>query len=166
MKLVFDTESNGFVEEATCIHCIVDIEVESKHISQYTSANSDICRGIQRLAQATELVGHNIISHDIPLIHKLYPDVVFNPDLLIFDTMIFSQLLTPERQGGHSLENFGKIFNRHKPQHEDWSQFSPEMLHRCVEDTEINLLTYNYLLKEAWEDVQGIPYSDIWMSLI
>lgn len=60
--------------------------------------------------------------------------------------MVVSRLLCTERMA-HSVESYGKQFNRWKPEHEDWSQFSPEMLHRCTEDTEIQLLIWRYLNK-------------------
>ena len=40
------------------------------------------------------------------------------------------------------------MFGVPKPKHEDWSKFSPEMLHRCREDVKINVLVYEALLKE------------------
>jgi hypothetical protein len=36
-----------------------------------------------------------------------------------------------------------------KQAHDDWTQFSPEMLSRCVTDTQINKTLFNYLKKEC-----------------
>ena len=60
---------------------------------------------------------------------------------VIRDTLCMSKLFDPERPS-HSLDSYGKQFNRFKPVHEDWSRYSPEMLHRCTEDVEINSMLY------------------------
>jgi len=105
------------------------------------------------------LICHNEIDYDLRLIKKLYP--TFKPNSLFLDTYLLSQLLQPDRAGGHSLQSYGERFGRAKPEHEDWSRFTQEMLHRCAEDVEINHLTYTYLMDEAYEPVQGIPYKEI-----
>ena len=92
------------------------------------------------------------------LIKKLYPE--FHTKALRTDTMLLSQLLQPDRAGGHSLEAAGERDGRSKPEHEDWSRFSPEMLHRCSEDVEINHLLYNELQEEAYEPIQGLAYKE------
>ena len=159
MRLVFDVESNGLYEDATQIWCIVTKDIDStvsKSISFYGKSLKD---GIAYLQEADELIGHNIIDYDLRLIKKLCPD--FKPKGLIFDTMILSQLLNPDRKGGHSLGQYGEEQGIKKPEHEDWSRFSPEMLHRCTQDVEINHKVYDYLMKESYEPVEGIPYAEI-----
>jgi hypothetical protein len=73
------------------------------------------------------------------------------------DTLILSRLLSPDRKSPpgwkgkpapHSVEAWGMRFGRPKPGHEDWSKFSPEMLHRCTEDTLITEMILYELLKE------------------
>ena len=44
-------------------------------------------RAINYLAQADQIVGHNIINHDIPVIRKLYP--FFEPEGEIIDTLFY-----------------------------------------------------------------------------
>jgi hypothetical protein len=53
--------------------------------------------------------------------------------------------------GAHGLENWGYEVGRGKPDHEDWSTFSKEMLHRCSEDVSINKLAYDKM-EEEWGD--------------
>jgi len=163
MKLVFDIEANGFYEEADTIWCIVakDIDTGYMYIFDDSSQFKSVRHGISVIEDADELIGNNIIDYDLRLIKKIFPD--FKPKGLITDTMILSQILQPDRAGGHSLEAAGERMGRSKPEHEDWSQFSPEMLHRCSEDVEINELFYKELLNEAYEDVQGIPYERIFL---
>lgn len=160
MKFVYDIEANGFYEEADTIWCIVTKELDDGHVRTHRSdwAGSIEC-GIKMLEQAELLICHNEIDYDLRLIKKLYP--TFKPNSLILDTYLLSQLLQPDRAGGHSLQSYGERFGRAKPEHEDWSRFTQEMLHRCAEDVEINHLTYTYLMDEAYEPVQGIPYKEI-----
>lgn len=167
MRLVFDIEANGFYEEADTIWCIVCKDIDTGRIvtcSVNYPENQSVEYGIGFLQSADELICHNEIDYDLRLIKKLYPS--FNPKGKIIDTMIISQLLRPDRAGGHSLEAWGERFGRKKPEHEDWTQFSPEMLHRCTEDVEINHLTYNALTEEAYEPIQGIPYNEIFADSI
>ena len=76
----------------------------------------------------------------------------------IVDTLVLSQLLLPElkvpegwvgKPKPHSVEAWGMRFRKHKPEHEDWSRFSPEMLFRCEQDVLIQEMILDYLEKEA-----------------
>jgi DNA polymerase I len=151
-KIIFDSESDGFVDDATQLWCLVTIEEASGVIRKFFDTTLET--GLRFLQEAEVIVGHNILKHDIPLFQKLYP--WFKPKGTQLDTLILSQLLYPDRVGGHSIEAWGERFNRKKPQHEDWSKFTPEMLHRCVEDTEINKLVLRQLQKDARQMVDGV----------
>lgn len=143
--IVYDTESNGLLDEATCIHCAV---VRSND-KVFTYDPDSIPRFISCLADYSDdgiIVCHNQVGHDLPLLEKLYGYVHKGK---ILDTLVLSRLLNPERQGRHSIEAWGNRFGVPKPEHEDWSTYSPEMLHRCKEDTKINQMVLNYLLQEA-----------------
>ena len=144
-KLVFDIEGNGFYDEITNIWCIATKDIDTGEVKQYYGER--IVDGVASLTTADMLIGHNIIAYDIPVLKKLgYIPELFSVKL--WDTFLMSSLLNPDRRGGHGLEAWGKRFKRYKPAHEDWSQFSNEMLHRCTEDVEINYLTYLELLEE------------------
>ena len=171
--IVFDLEANGlyeghrdktgeWVNPADTIWCIVIKDVITKEVNQYYEKT--LPHGIAALHEADVLIGHNIINYDLQLLKKLYP--LFNPKGLIMDTLILSQLLNPDRVGGHSLAHYGECLGIKKPEHEDWSQFSPEMLHRCTEDVHINHKVYDLLMEEAYEPVEGIKYSEISPDLL
>jgi len=159
MRLVFDLEANGLYDDKI-----------NKDGSVSTAATTIWCKyygdtlsvGLDELMKANELIGHNIIDYDLRLIKKLYPS--FKPKALILDTLILSQLLNPDRKGGHSLGQYGEELGIKKPEHEDWSKFSPEMLHRCTEDVEINHKVYDKLMSEAYEDVRGLEYHKIFTN--
>ena len=166
MRLVFDIEADGFYHEATQIWCIVAKDIDTGRVYEFDDMQSNRRKsfGVQLLEEADELIGHNIIDYDLRLIKKLYPK--FCPSGKILDTMILSQLLYPERKGGHSLEAFGEKYGILKPVHEDWSRYTPEMLHRCKEDVKINIRVYEELISEAYEDIQGYDYKEIFTGSV
>jgi len=170
-RVVFDTEANGFLEEADRMWCICLRYVGSR--LGMDVGPDQITQGLDELYQADELIGHNIIGYDLPLMEKLYGWKP-NPKTKITDTVILSRLLRSDRplpsgcpggMGPHSLGAWGYRVGRGKPDHTDWSQFSPEMLHRCAEDVEINVLVLAALEAEAsanknidWRRASGIEH--------
>lgn len=154
MKIyVFDLEANGFLEEATKIHCAVFKELGTNSIYKFTPKTIKDLPAF--MDKADVLIGHNSIGYDFPLIKKLlgyeYPGKKV-------DTLVMSRLLNPKRQSPtlcpnkkapHSVEAWGYRVGRGKPEHNDWEVYTEAMLHRCTEDTEIQELIYKELLKEA-----------------
>ena len=153
---IFDTESNGFLDVATEVHCAVIRDRGGVH--RYPP--NDVGIFIDALANGgsdTIIVCHNLIEHDLPLLEKIHG---YKHRGKVLDTLVMSRLLNPERMGGHGLEAWGERLGRAKPDHEQWDHYSPEMLFRCTEDVEINYLTYQYLMKEAGldeEDLASLP---------
>jgi DNA polymerase III epsilon subunit-like protein len=146
MELVFDIEANGFLFEADTIWCIVAID---EHDKVYSFRPDQIKEGIKFLQSADKLIGHNIIGYDIPLIKKLYDINLYDTDKVL-DTLTISRLSNPVREGGHSIEKWGyRLGGVQKQVHEDWTQFSEEMLTRCIKDVKINKKLFNYLKKEC-----------------
>jgi len=146
MRLVFDIEADGLYREATRMWCIVTKDIDTGELKEYKP--DEILTGIAALNAADLLIGHNIINFDVPLIKKLTGTEI---NVELFDTLVVSRLLNPDRRGGHSLDMWGQRVGRKKPEHEDWTQYSEAMLHRCVEDVEINHLLYLRLLEEMNE---------------
>jgi len=152
MRLIFDTEGDGLREECTQLWCIVTKDIDTNEVRQFYGDTLE--DGIHYLATADYLSGHNCIGYDIPVLKRLYN---FEYSGELFDTLVVSRLLNPDRplprgwkgkKRPHSVEAWGMRFGRAKPEHEDWSKFSMDMLHRCTEDVEIQFLIYQELLKE------------------
>lgn len=147
--IVFDLEGDGL--DPSVVWCISAKEVNGELIH---FGPQEIRKGLEYLSTADQLVGHNIIDFDIPVIKKLYDVDLSHIELI--DTLTISRLLWPERpvppgctsKGGHSLDSWGWRVNRYKPEHEDWSHYTPDMARRCNEDVEINELVLFELLKE------------------
>lgn len=152
MKLVVDLESNGLLDKVTEVWCIVAKDIDTKDDIYYFEPHQ-IEAGLEFLSEAKELILHNGIGYDFPVLKKLYN---FEYDGIVTDTLILSRLLNPDRplpkgyvgRASHSVEAWGYRFGHMKPSHEDWSQYSPEMLHRCKSDVLITEKIYYELLKE------------------
>ena len=156
MELVFDVEANGLLcdkpnkekfNEADTLFCLVTVD-ENDNVKKFYGDTLD--KGIEYLTKADKLIGHNISGYDIPLIEKLTGTKLFDANKVV-DTLILSRLFKPVREGGHSLKDWAYRLRLpiQKQEHEDWSQFSPEMLERCRKDVLINKKLFNYLKTEA-----------------
>ncbi len=161
---MFDLETDGLLNDATRIHCLSiywekDDRTETFNDEPYTAnpkdlpmaSNHSITTGIGWLEVADVLIGHNIISFDIPIIKKLYP--WFNPRGTIVDTLLLSRLYHPnlldidknrcwkhmplQLYGRHSLESYGYRLNEYKgnfAKTTDWKEWSQEMQDYCEQD--------------------------------
>jgi len=172
MKLVIDIESNNLLNKALDysnlpyrlkpefkIWCVVVTNKDTKEsVSFYKeSLTKDNLR--KALKGCTELIGHNIIGYDLPILYLYglldynvgYPEqssTVFGTDTLITDTLLWSKLLEPDRFLGHSLKAWGKRLGNAKTEFDDWSQFSQEQLDYCIQDTKVNCDVYDALVLE------------------
>lgn len=162
MKLVFDIETDGLYHEVTKSHVIVIKEVGQSKTLAFTDnpvgdEEGTIADGLKRLGSGTELIGHNIINFDLPVLEKLYGWKP-NEDVKITDTLVISRLFNPDRPkpagytgkgGPHSLEAWGHRVGQAKVDNEEWGVYNSNILHRCREDVGINEITYNILSAEG-----------------
>ncbi len=179
MKLLFDIETNGFVEELTTIHSLVAINVETEELYSFADQEgyAPIKEGLALLEQAIELSGHNIIGFDLRALHKLghLKDVKLN-DPKLFDTVVASRLIYAHMEsfdwskkhkdmpvkmyGKHSLESWGYRLGDYKGDFgkgQDWKHWSKEMQDYCEQDVKLNLKLYKKL--------KGAGYSEQALSL-
>ena len=152
-ELIFDLETNGLLNDLTCIHCLVIYDVEADQTLCYNDEGNTepIVRGISRLEEADTIIGHNIIGYDIPAIQKLYP--WFTPKGQVVDTLVLSRLYHADRyikdckknishmplqlRGRHSLESYGYRLGEYKGEFAkttDWQTWSQDMQDYCVQD--------------------------------
>lgn len=159
MRLVFDLESDGLLYEASRIHCLVAIDIDTGDIHQFEP--SKVEQGLRLLMQAEQVIGHNVISFDLPLASRLYPWFHVHRDRVV-DTLTLSRLLYPnlsdldqkpsakvERKltGSHSLKAWGQRLGFHKLDYDGgWEQFSSEMLEYNVVDAEVTVRLFKLLL--------------------
>lgn len=115
MRLAFDIETDGLLDELTVIHslCIADVDTgkawsatdNEGYVSPLGHEVITVDEGLQMLTQAQEIIGHNIIKFDIPAIQKVKP--LFNVARgNVVDTLIDSRLIWPElRDADFKLRN-------------------------------------------------------------
>lgn len=98
---VFDLEADGLLEEATCVHSLV-LQTGEEVISCADQPGFvPVQKGLELLAAAALVSGHNVIAFDIPLIQKLYPGWTLRGR--VRDTLVLSRLLYPDI-GEHAKE--------------------------------------------------------------
>lgn len=145
--LIADVEADGLLRT---VKNIWQLSIKDPATGELTSYNAHggrpIKEGLARLKAADRTVWHHGLGYDRLAIEKVLGPELAPPAHKIIDTLVLSRLGNPEREGGHSLENWGRITGRHtKVEHEDWSKWSPEMEHRCNIDVEITAEVYKRL---------------------
>lgn len=92
--LLFDLETNGFLEAVSVIHCLVIEDTATGDVKKFPPGL--IAMGVKWLqeqhSQGRFIGGHNVIKYDIPVIQKLYPGFIVNPALVI-DTLVCTRLI-------------------------------------------------------------------------
>ncbi|MGW8177202.1 MAG: DNA polymerase [bacterium] len=161
MALVFDIETNDFLEKMTKLWCIGIYDTEKKEYQDYHGLTLE--EGVYRLQEAEVIVGHNIIPFDIPAIKHFYP--WFRPKGLVRDTIVLGKLFYPHikdddyrRQGypnkligSHSLKAWGHRFNEHKGEFNDFSRLTQEMLDYMKQDVKVTAILWYHVNKMANE---------------
>lgn len=152
-RIVFDIETNGL--DPDVIHCLVIKCIDCQRVKTYTQEDMQI--GLEYLAGARQIIGHNIIAYDIPSLQKVYPSFTVEPSTVV-DTLVLSRLihadltnedyeqhfdsgsfLPKSLMGSHSLGAWGIRLNLHKGDYDGgWDTFSQEMLDYCVQDVLVN----------------------------
>ena len=140
---IVDIETDSL--DATKIHCIVARSYESNKVKAWVGQE---CSEFASWSQQIDtFVMHNGISFDAPVLNRLLGcGIKLNQ---IRDTLIESQLYNPIRDGGHSLEAWGKTLGFEKGDFSDFLEYSPEMLEYCKRDTEVTRLVAQKLEKEG-----------------
>jgi len=156
MKLVFDIETDGL--DATKIWCIVAQDIETDRVYTYTDEDENIpsiTDGVDLLQKADELIGHNIIGYDIPMIKKILDVDLF--DKKLYDTWIMSQVLKYKRKHKHGLGGWGEHLNYSKFEFSDWDKYSKDMMSYCVRDVKLNTAVYKALRLELSQQITTKP---------
>lgn len=156
MSLIFDTETNGLLDETTEMHCLVIYDTVTDTFFEYNK-NTGFEEGINKLNNADEIAGHNIVKFDIPVMQKLF-GAAFNPKGHLFDTLLMSKLVYPDiglkddvlilknkfpkvLRGKYSLRAWGYRLHCYKGdfslQEDCWEEWSQEMQDYCKQDVAV-----------------------------
>lgn len=152
-EIVFDLEADNLIDDVTQIWCATFYNVDKDTTISFApfpyqapekGLYSILHLGHWLTTRKSDYtwIAHNALKYDREVIKKLLG--IELPLENIQDTFLWSQLLWPDIQvpkgakGKHGLEAWGLRFGIPKPKHEDWSQYSEEMLIRNQIDVEIN----------------------------
>jgi len=165
MQLVFDVETNGFLDKVDFkIHCIVFKDIKTNKVYKYNPDNLNEC--LELLNKAELLIGHNILGFDLPALKQA---LNFNYTGEVFDTLIISRLiytnrleedwknkeLPPKLYGKFSLESWGYRCGLRKKDYQEYNDFetyNQDMLDYCVRDVEVSHLLYNKIKSENYSE--------------
>lgn len=144
-RIVFDVEADGLLGESSQIWVVVAKDIDTNEMFVFEPGDT----GWQDLLLGEDvlLINHNLIGYDLALFKKLYG---LKAKGKFIDTLLWSQILDYKRFGskGHSLKVWGEYLGHPKVEHEDWTQYSPEMLHRCKKDVELTEEVFRLLWSE------------------
>ena len=146
MQLVFDIETDGFLEDMTKCHVLVCQDVISKKLYTFT----DIKNGLDFMNNADALIGHNIIGFDLMALDKLYGWKPSSKTVLM-DTWVMSQTLQFNRSHKHGLAGWGSHLGFKKMDNSEWAAdgfktYDPRMIDYCIQDVKLNTKVYEVLL--------------------
>jgi DNA polymerase I len=146
-KAVIDTETNAIdfstgthLSAITDLHLLVVKDYQTKDIWHYTKDN--LKEAYAKLQEYDELIGHNIIGFDGPVLTKFLGPLKAK----LTDTTILTRMAVPDKEGGHSLANWGLTLGFPKIEFSDWSGYSEDMLTYCIRDVEVCEKLYGYIM--------------------
>ena len=147
------------------VHCIVLKDLDTNEV-----ITAKTKKALQLLNEADEIIGHNIIKYDIPVLQKLYG---FVTSAKIFDTIVAARLFYPDIKdrdfrkqdfprnliGRHSLEAWGHRIGQYKSHIvTDWKEFTKDMLEYCIQDVEVTASLYNTLTQSKQPDALDLEH--------
>lgn len=148
MDIIFDIETDGLIYDVNTIWCASFYSSETEKLISFTPDTdgifniSNLGDFLQSRRNKHTWICHNMLKFDRE-VFKLLLGVELPlencQDTFIWSTMLYPDIPIPKGgKGKHGLESWGIRFGIPKPKHEDWTQYSPEMLHRNIEDVKIN----------------------------
>lgn len=189
MALLFDIETDGFLESVTKIHCLVIKDTDSGNVITYgPEAIEEGLRNLQQdIKHGLVIAGHNVIKYDIPVIQKLYPWFKVDQSK-VYDTLVVSRLIYSdlrERDGAniekgllptklwasHSLKAWGYRLGILKGEFKEqngedaFKVFTPEMLEYCIQDVNVTEALYTQLTNiEYSQEAISFEHEIAWIA--
>lgn len=175
-RLTFDIETDALLDKVTVVHslCIEDVDTGEKWSCNDDSSDHrspTIAEGLQILEQADVLIGHNILTYDIPALKKLYSYLQLKAE--VRDTLVMCRLIYADIEqsdwaylrknpnyipatliGKHRLGAWGYrvgVLKGSFHENADWSKWTPEMQSYCEQDVVVTTALFKKL--------EGLNYS-------
>jgi hypothetical protein len=165
-------EFDGREHSETIEGCVYTL-AEGYEPVEYTHRPMSELKGFIQNTTFNRLVAHNQISYDLLAMKAVYgfdysigdeikdgglttwtKDKWAGKPLSIFDTLVVSKCLNPDRYGGHSLDKLAaggtsEKFKFRKEVHvsERFKHFAADMLYYCIFDVKANTEVYNMLIE-------------------
>ncbi len=164
--LFFDIETNAIedwsnLSDLKTVHCLSIYDPTTPKMITYHGAG--IQNGLNELAKADHIVGHNVLGFDIPALGKLYS---FHPPLVkVLDTMVMAKCIVPDVRnddflrhkfdktliGSHSLKAWGLRLDKltklsYGEEDGAFASYNEDMRKYCERDTIVTQLLYDYLM--------------------
>ena len=138
--LVLDIETN--LDHDT-IWCCVTLWRETNEIKVWKDKE-----GLDEyLRDAVTIVGHNLIAFDAPVLNRVWKTKITASQCA--DTLLLSRLSNSARDGGHSLDAWGKASGLAKIEFTDFDGgLTEEMITYCIRDVELTNKVYDILADE------------------
>ena len=168
MKLLFfDIETNGIDHWQTKaglkdLHCMSIYDPSDDKMLSFSTVAGNVQQGLDLLASADYICGHNAIKFDAPCLEILYGFT--HPGVL--DTLVMAMCIYPDCKnddynregfpkdmiGRNSLKAWGYRIGENKGdfgEATDWSQWSQEMQDYCEQDVRVTHKLFQHLTKNA-----------------
>lgn len=141
MRIVFDIETDGLLDEVSKIHCMSWYDIDNHLGMIETTTSLQIMQDV--MDRASTLIGHNIVCYDIPVLEKM--GVKVGTHASVIDTLALSWNLMPNRKS-HGLGPWGDTIGNDKISISDWQNLSEDDYKlRCEVDVEINVEVFRLL---------------------
>ena len=144
MRIILDIETNSKHDK---VWCVVTRNIDTDEWFSFTTPEN-----LQTyINNATEVVTHNGIFFDFPVLKKVWGITVKKSQVV--DTLVLSRLYNPSLEDGHSLAAWGQRLGFAKGDFTDFDGgLTNEMLQYCIQDTKVTAELYKHLTKEMQND--------------
>ena len=179
-RLIFDCETDGLLDVLTRIHClgIRDADTGEEWCFRNNAVEDTIEEGLEMLAEADVVIGHNILPFDLRVIEKLYPWWEGKEGQRIRDTLVMCQMIFADQKqrdfkdwrkgripgnliGKHGLEAWGFRTGNHKGDYQKdmkakgldpWAEWNQDMEDYMMQDLSTNQSLWDLLEAENYPE--------------
>ena len=165
--LVFDVETTG-LEVYSDFICASWVVFTDKYKGETVQTSTDVLDLVTAMSKADVLVGHNIISFDLPLLSRLtYKISNLIKEKKIYDTLVMSRQFFPMRMR-HSVEAWVDTLKHNQYMHKylqekvEIDRFEQDnlsnLIKRCEADVIDEVIILSYILENKPEQLGGYEY--------